>query len=524
MREEISVTTDLKGKGKRRYLHSLENEASAQTKRPRTSTGEAQKVGSNRWKRIVSHTFIVQPFYDTGIRSNDEIFRLAYREALDVDVDDNLDIRHGSLVLGRLPSKDPVIRSKIRNGILHYDEDWYAAARHLQLVANATRICARFIGMDGIAKLGAKPEDVNENSMLDFHILLEITIELDISVSWETLPQCRSDLARLLHFAFIETSARRYFVSETEQLSGKAYEETDIEWFYACLRRPAALGYSIGICQESDENTNRNRNLLNHVIAPPELHPTLLQFQSKSVEWMLSREGKKVAYRNDEKGKCLIEDIVEEEAAKGISRSSLWERVRFDDYDHIWLNMVTLELSKEDPADTSVRFVEGSIAAEEMGLGKTVEILALILLNTDSKRRDSPQYYVEMSGSTVQPSGQTLLVCPQAIIGQWQNEIERHAPSLRVLRYEGVKKSFPREMDLGKITNDYDLVICTFDVLRSEVTISRKPIIHTTRSNSHKQEHDRVRYKRSLLVSLDWLRVVIDEARELAQHVLYLFD
>lgn len=143
-----------------------------------------------------------------------------------------------------------------------------------------------------------------------------------------------------------------------------------------------------------------------------------------------------------------------------------------------------------------------------------MEVLSLILLNKDPDRRLQPSYLVEKSGSMVQPSGQTLLVCPQAIISQWQDEIERHAPSLRVLRYEGINKTFKKKVATEQIIRDYDIVLCTFDVLKAEVAIARKPVIHTTRGNSHKPEWDRISYDRSLLVSVDWLRVVIDEARK----------
>jgi len=140
-------------------------------------------------------------------------------------------------------------------------------------------------------------------------------------------------------------------------------------------------------------------------------------------------------------------------------------------------------------------------------------MLSLILLNTDKERRKLPSYLLEKSGSMVQPSGQTLLVCPQAIVKQWQDEIERHAPTLRVLRYEGMSTTFPREINMKKFLKDYDIVLCTFDVLTAEVAIARKPVIHTTRGNSHKPEHERINYRRSLLVGVDWLRVIIDEAR-----------
>ena len=58
----------------------------------------------------------------------------------------------------------------------------------------------------------------------------------------------------------------------------------------------------------------------------------------------------------------------------------------------------------------------GACLADDMGLGKTVQLLAL----EAAHRADDPAI------------GPTLLLCPMSLVGNWQREAARFAPSLRV--------------------------------------------------------------------------------------------
>eukprot|EP00884_Botryococcus_braunii_P013521 jgi/Botrbrau1/2216/Bobra.101_2s0045.1 len=76
----------------------------------------------------------------------------------------------------------------------------------------------------------------------------------------------------------------------------------------------------------------------------------------------------------------------------------------------------------------AVDSIPGGILADEMGLGKTVEVIALNL------HRPPPT-----SGPWVQnrQRGGVLIVTPAHILQQWRSEMERHAPGLKVLAYDG---------------------------------------------------------------------------------------
>jgi SNF2 family DNA or RNA helicase len=191
----------------------------------------------------------------------------------------------------------------------------------------------------------------------------------------------------------------------------------------------------------------------------------------------------------------------------------MWMKVHFDDSQEWWFCPTSLEFSKSDPAEQDSENAEGSILAEEMGLGKTVEILSLILLSQEPERNLLPVYDSKRLAADVQPSGLTLLVCPQAIIGQWADEITRHAPSLRVLRYSGMKSTYPKEdgREIERTIKRFDIVLCDFDTMAADLTIAKKPHLHHTRAQVARG--GRVAYRRSVLIGIEWLRVILDEAR-----------
>jgi SNF2 family DNA or RNA helicase len=66
----------------------------------------------------------------------------------------------------------------------------------------------------------------------------------------------------------------------------------------------------------------------------------------------------------------------------------------------------------------------GACLADDMGLGKTIQLLALLL----HERQDA--------GSI----GPTILFAPMSVVGNWEREIQRFAPSLRVLIFHGPER------------------------------------------------------------------------------------
>ena len=74
----------------------------------------------------------------------------------------------------------------------------------------------------------------------------------------------------------------------------------------------------------------------------------------------------------------------------------------------------------------------GACLADDMGLGKTIQMIALLL-----HERNLEVSNQEAAGTGGQEVGPTLLFAPMSVVGNWEREIQRFAPSLRVLVHHG---------------------------------------------------------------------------------------
>ncbi|MCQ6559751.1 DEAD/DEAH box helicase [Paenibacillus mendelii] len=90
------------------------------------------------------------------------------------------------------------------------------------------------------------------------------------------------------------------------------------------------------------------------------------------------------------------------------------------------------------------RFGLGGCLADDMGLGKTIQFTAYL------------QHVIEQGGGL----GPSLLICPTSVIGNWEKELERFAPSLRVHVHYG-----PRRLNgfaFAEAAAEADLVITSY--------------------------------------------------------------
>lgn len=90
----------------------------------------------------------------------------------------------------------------------------------------------------------------------------------------------------------------------------------------------------------------------------------------------------------------------------------------------------------------------GGVLADDMGLGKTVQVIAFLLLLKEKEREETH-----------------LLVVPTSLLFNWQAEIKRFAPSLRVYTLHGAG----REKDVQAFAA-YDVVLTSYGTLLSDVS------------------------------------------------------
>ncbi|MCC6611755.1 MAG: DEAD/DEAH box helicase [Burkholderiales bacterium] len=95
----------------------------------------------------------------------------------------------------------------------------------------------------------------------------------------------------------------------------------------------------------------------------------------------------------------------------------------------------------------------GACLADDMGLGKTIQLLALLLHRCAAHPVDR------------RPA---LLVCPTSVVGNWEREIVRFAPTLPVVRHYGPDRS-RAAADLALVPGA--LVITTYGLLRRDAEL-----------------------------------------------------
>ena len=108
----------------------------------------------------------------------------------------------------------------------------------------------------------------------------------------------------------------------------------------------------------------------------------------------------------------------------------------------------------------------GACLADDMGLGKTAQVIAALLADPGD--------------------GPALVVCPVSVLGNWERELARFAPALSVMVHHGPGRH-DHDQGFGQRAAVHDVVLTTYSLL--------------ARDRDH-------------LASIEWSRVVLDEAQQ----------
>lgn len=115
----------------------------------------------------------------------------------------------------------------------------------------------------------------------------------------------------------------------------------------------------------------------------------------------------------------------------------------------------------------------GVCLADDMGLGKTIQIIATLLHHAEQKTwGDTP----------------ALLICPTSVLGNWERELRRFAPSLNVIRHHGRGRDGEMKKLLKQAKGKPTVILTTYVIARMDV---------------------------EMLSSITWSHLVIDEAQNI---------
>lgn len=197
-------------------------------------------------------------------------------------------------------------------------------------------------------KVVVQPGHLQVMEQLPFEIQLEVTVSFRLPSLFEPFPrrepkkrvrfieECQS---RLYHFLYSRSSGQDTNIPHT----------IDIPYFYSILTSALPI----------------QSRLANGVLQPEALLPNLLPFQRRSVAWLLEREGKEVT----------TEGAIVPKTDDG--EYCFWDEIQEGNHT-FFFNRLSRMLSPDKPVAEKAL---GGILAEEPGLGKTLETIALILLN-----------------------------------------------------------------------------------------------------------------------------------------------
>ena len=184
------------------------------------------------------------------------------------------------------------------------------------------------------------------------------------------------------------------------------------------------------------------------------------------------------------------------------------------DFDNYYYNIDTNKFNTSKK-DSLIKFFGGGLI-DEVGLGKTLQITAVSLLNKFSSKKK----FIDKKKKEIY-SKATLILCPNTLTGQWGREIKK---MVKVKKYDIKIISILTKRHFDKYTLDElinaDFVIMSFNFIKNKIytgTIGKehKDFFAQTKLNYVNSYDVYKDQKKVIYNSIKWHRVVIDEFHEI---------
>ncbi len=94
----------------------------------------------------------------------------------------------------------------------------------------------------------------------------------------------------------------------------------------------------------------------------------------------------------------------------------------------------------------------GSLIADDMGLGKTLQVIAVL------------QYFKD--NALINKKQKALVIAPTTLLTNWQKEVDKFAPGLKVAIYHGANRMLPQE--------EFDVLLTSYGLARNDTAILEK--------------------------------------------------
>jgi hypothetical protein len=108
----------------------------------------------------------------------------------------------------------------------------------------------------------------------------------------------------------------------------------------------------------------------------------------------------------------------------------------------------------------------GSCLADDMGLGKTIQVIAFILSQRDKRSTPKPSGESDIAekDSKLTAHNTNLVVVPTSLLFNWQAEVAKFAPSIKIFTHYGAS----RIKDATKF-DGYEIILTTYGMLLSDI-------------------------------------------------------